>query len=147
MDIKKIKIDESFPVGNSLLAEIGVPFRSEVVGFKFMFWRNCSYNSHKTSVDNYLLALSNLLDVYSLTCAKIVILGHFNVGAEDNYMKLFRGNYLKSLAKQSTCYKNSKNLIKIDFILTNVPWSFQSTCFLKQISNFHLMTPTVIRKR
>lgn len=95
MDIKKIKIDESFPVGNFLLAEISVPFRSEVVGFKFMFWRNCSYNSHKTSVDNYLLALSNLLDVYSLTCAKIVILGHFNVGAEDNYMKLFCGNYLK----------------------------------------------------
>ena len=33
MDIKKIKIDESFPVGNFLLAEISVLFRSEVVGF------------------------------------------------------------------------------------------------------------------
>ena len=52
---------------------------------------NCSYNPHKISIDNYLLALSDSLGVCSSTYEKIVTLGDFNVGKKDNYM--FCGNY------------------------------------------------------
>ena len=45
-----------------------------------------SYNRHKSSIDNHVLALS---DLHSPTYEKIVILGDFNVGTDDNYMKRF----------------------------------------------------------
>ena len=78
-----------------------------------------------------------------------MILGDFNVGTEDYYMKLFCENYnLKSLIKQPTCYKNPDNPTCIDLILTNVPRSFQSIFFLETgLSNFHLMTLSVVKKR
>ena len=63
-------------------------------------------------------------------------------------MKCFCDNYnLKSLIKQSTCYKNPDNPTCIDLLLANAPRSFQSTCVLeKRLSDFHLMTLTVMGK-
>ena len=63
-------------------------------------------------------------------------------------MKCFCGNYnLKSLVKQSTCYKNPDNPTCIDLMLTNAPRSFQSKCVLETgLSGFHLMILAVIRK-
>ena len=53
----------------------------------------------------------------------------------------------KSLIKQPTCYKNPDKPSCIDFILTNVPRMFQSTCVIETgLSDFHLMTVTVMRK-
>ena len=91
--IRETKIDESFPVGNFLLPEFSVPYRSDhdskgggillyaredipsnllsienklIQGFyielnlhKNKWLVNCSYNSHKSSTDNHLLALSD----------------------------------------------------------------------------------------
>ena len=110
---------------------------------------NCSYNPHKSSIDNHLLALSDSLDVYSSTYEEIVILGDFNVEKENNYMKIFCKNYnFKTLIKQPTCYKNPDNPTCTDLILTNVPRSFKSACVLEAwLSDFHLMTLTVMRKR
>ena len=71
---------------------------------------NCSYNPHKISIDYHQLTLNGSLHAYSSTSEKIVILGYFNAGTEDNYMKLSCENYnLKSLIKQPTCYKNPDN--------------------------------------
>ena len=50
---------------------------------------NCSCNLHKSSIDSHLLALRDSLDVYSSTYEKMVILGDFNIGTEDNSMKFF----------------------------------------------------------
>ena len=110
---------------------------------------DCSYNPHKSSIDNHLLALSDSLGVYSSTYEEIVILGHFNVGKENNYMKIICKNYnFRTLIKQPTCYRNPDNPTCINLILTNVPRSFQSTCVLEAwLSDFHLMTLTVMRKR
>ena len=48
---------------------------------------------------------------------------------------------------QPTCYKNPSRPTRIDLILTNVPRSFQSTCVVETgLSDFHLMTLTVIKK-
>ena len=91
--IRERKIDESFPVGNFLLPEFSVPYRSDhdskgggillyaredipsnllsienklIEGFyielnfhKNKWLVNCSYNPHKSSTDNRLLALSD----------------------------------------------------------------------------------------
>ena len=88
------------------------------------------------------------LDSHSSTYEKILILGDFNVEADDQNMKTFCDSYsLTSLIKQPTCYKNPSHPKCIDLILTNVPRSFQTTCVIETgLSDFHLMTLTVMRK-
>ena len=63
-------------------------------------------------------------------------------------MQSFCESYnLKSLIKQPTCYKNPDKPTCVDLILTNVPRMFQSTCVIETgLSDFHLMTVTVMRK-
>ena len=109
---------------------------------------NCSYNPHKNNIGNHLKALSDFLDSHSSTYEKVLILGDFNVEADDQNMKTFCDSYsLTSLIKQPTCYKNPSHPKCIDLILTNVPRSFQTTCVIETgLSDFHLMTLTVMRK-
>ena len=78
----------------------------------------------------------------------MIFLGDFNVKDHDHYMKSFCENYdLENLIRQRTCYKSPSNPAFIDLILTNIPRSFQSTCVAEAgVSDFHLMTLTVIRK-
>ena len=60
-------------------------------------------------------------------------------------MKTFCDSYsLTSLIKQLTCYKNPLHPKWIDLILTNVPRGFQ--IIETGLSDFHLMTLTVMRK-
>ena len=63
-------------------------------------------------------------------------------------MQSFCESYnLKSLIKQPTCYKDPDKPTFIDLILTNVLRMFQSTCVIETgLSDFHLMTVTVMRK-
>ena len=85
------------------------------------------------------------LDSHSSTYEKILILGDFNVEADDQNMKTFCDSYsLTSLIKQLTCYKNPSHPKWIDLILTNVPRGFQ--IIETGLSDFHLMTLTVMRK-
>ena len=61
---------------------------------------NCSYNPHKNNSGNHLKALSDFLDSHSATYEKILILGNFNVEADDQNMKTFCDSYsLTSLIK------------------------------------------------
>ena len=109
---------------------------------------NCSYNPNKIMICNHLDALSTYVDLHSTTYEKILILGDFNVGIEEQYMKAFCDNYnLRSLIKQPTCYKNPNNPICIDLNLSNTPRSFQSSCVIETgLSDFHLITLTVMKK-
>ena len=78
-------------------------------------------------------SLSTYLDLHSTTYEKILILGDFNVGIEEQHMKAFCDNY------------NLTNPIKQ--ILSNTTRSFQSTCVIETgLSDFHLMTLTVMKK-
>ena len=97
---------------------------------------------------NHLDALSTYLDLHSTTYEKILILGDFNVGIEEQHIKAFCDNCnLTSLIKQATCHKNPNNPTCIDLILSNTPRSFQSTCVIETgLSDFHLMTLTVMKK-
>ena len=47
---------------------------------------NCSYNPNKTVICNHLDALSTYLDLHSTTYEKILILGDFNVGIEEQHI-------------------------------------------------------------
>ena len=109
---------------------------------------NCSYNARKTMIKSHLDALSKYADLHSSSCERILILGDFNVGTEEQYIKSFCKNYdFTSLIKQSTCYKNPDSLTCIDLILSNVPKSFQSTCVIETgLSDFYLMTLNVMKK-
>ena len=109
---------------------------------------NCSYNPHKSEIKKHLTVLRHSLDLHSSKYDKILILGDFNVGIEEANMQSFCEKYnLKSLIKQSTGYKNPDKPTCIDLILTNVPRMFQSTCVIEtRMSDFHLMTVTVMRK-
>ena len=96
---------------------------------------------------NNIDVLSTYLDLHSTTYEKVLILGDFNVGIEEQHIKTFCNNYnLTSLMKQSTCYKIPNNLACIDLTLCNTPRSFQSTCIIETgLSDFHLMTLTVMK--
>ena len=109
---------------------------------------NCSYNPHKNSIGNHLDRISESLDLLSSDYEKMIFLGDFNVTDDEHHMKSFCENYgLKNLIRQPTCYKNPSNPVCIDLILTNAPRSFQSTCLVETgLSDFHLMTLTVMRK-
>ena len=109
---------------------------------------NCSHYRRKNNIGNHLKALSDFLDSHSSTNEKVLILGDFNVEADDQNMKTFCDSFsLASLIKQPTCYKIPSHPKCINLILTNVPHSFQTTSVIETgISDFHLMTLTVIRK-
>ena len=109
---------------------------------------NCSYNPHKSEIKKHLTALRHSLDLHSSKYDKILILGDFNVGIEEANMQSFCESYnLKSLIKQPTCYKSPDKPTCIDLLLTNVSRMFHSTCVIETgLSDFHLMTVTVMRK-
>ena len=109
---------------------------------------NCSYNPHKSEIKKHLTALRHSLDSHSSKYDKVLILGDFNVGIEEANMQSFCESYnVKSFIKQSTCYKNPDKPTCIDLILTNVPRMLQSTWVIEtRLSDFHLMTMTVMRK-
>ena len=99
-------------------------------------------------IGNHFCALSETLDINSLSCNSFIILGDFTIEMKEQQIKVFCDNYgLKSLIRQPTCYKSPSNPTCIDLILTNAPQKFQSICVLKTgLSDFHLMTVTVMRK-
>ena len=76
-----------------------------------------------------------------------MILGDFNTDIH-RHMKCFCDDYnLQSFIKQPTCHKNPYSSTCTDLLLTYAPRSFQSGCVLeKGLSDFHLMTLTVMRK-
>ena len=78
----------------------------------------------------------------------MLISGDFNVGIDEPHMESFCETYnLTNLIKQPTCHKNPDNPMCIDLIQPNVPPKFQSTCVIETgLSDFHLMTLTIIRK-
>ena len=108
---------------------------------------NCSYNPNNNNIKNHLEIISKALDAFSTKYENIILLGGFNVCADDETMINFCNSYsLNSLIKQQTCFKNTENPSCIDLILTNKPRSFQSTCVIETgLSDFHRMTVSVLK--
>ena len=74
---------------------------------------------------------------------------HFilHVGTNDLTSNTPSDEIARNIISLASCYKNPDKPTCIDLILTNVPRSFQSTCVVETgLSDFHLMTLTVMRK-
>ena len=99
-------------------------------------------------IKSYLGTLSNFVELHSLKYKKMLILGDFNVGIDEPHTKSFCETYnLTNLIKQPACCKNPDNTTCIDLILTNIRRTFQIICTIETgISDFHLMTLTIMRK-
>ena len=65
----------------------------------------------------------------------------------DSTISVLRETYdLKSLIKESTCYKNPNESSFIDLILTSKTRSFQHSCVIEtSLSDFHKFTGTVMK--
>ena len=88
---------------------------------------NCSYNPQTTMISNHLVILEKFVDLHSSKYEKVLILGDFNVGLNEQHIQSFCETYnLKSLIKQPTCCKNPNSPRCIYLNLTNVPRSFQA---------------------
>ena len=164
--ISKTKIDDSFPVDQFLIEGFCTPHRldrnSKGVGEDITlnltavdinpiesFYAELNLrNPHKSLIGNHIDAISKTLVLHSSTCSKIILLGDFNTEIDEQQMQSFYDNYsLKSLIRQPTCCKNFEKPTCIDLILTNMPHCFQSKCVIETgLSNFHLMSLTIIRK-
>ena len=90
-------------------------------------WLLCfSYNPNRCKIDFHLENLSRSLALYSSHYENFIIIGDFNVEANDSAISVFSGTYdLKSLIKEPPCYKNANKTSCIDLVMTNKPRSFQ----------------------
>ena len=97
---------------------------------------------------NHLCSLSEKLDIYSSSFNNFIILGDFNVEMEEQQNRVFcDNNSFKNVIRQSTCYKRPSNPICIDLILVTTPQNLKALVVLETgLSNFHLITVTVMRK-
>ena len=104
---------------------------------------------HITQIKLWLaiISLSTYLDLHFTTYEKVLILGDFNVGTEEQHTRAFCGNYnLASLTKQPTFYKNPNNPTCTELILSNTPRSLLSTWVIETgLADFHVMTLSLKR--
>ena len=107
----------------------------------------CSCNPSRSNIDFHLEHLNQNLAFYSSCYEHFMIIGDFNVEANNSTMSVFSDTYnLKNLIKEPTCYKNPNKPSCIDLMLTNKPRSFKHSCVIKTgLSDFHRMIVTVMK--
>ena len=92
----------------------------------------CSYNPSRSNIAFQLEHLNRNLALYSSCYESFMIIGDFNVEANNSSLSVFRDNYnLKNLIKEPTCYKNPNKASYIDLMLTNKPRSFKHSCVIE----------------
>ena len=96
--------------------------------------------------ESYFLGhLSRVIDLYSKTYDRILIMGDFNSEPCDEPIETFCDGYnLYNLVKEKTCFKGVPKCY--DLILTNCKHNFQNTSAVTTgFSDFHKMTITVLK--
>ena len=123
-------------------------FYIEVNLRKVKWLLSCSYNPNKNNIHAHLENLDRSLTLYSSSYENYIIMGDFNVGPENTYIRSFCDNfYFTNLIKEPTCFKNPENPSCIDLIFTNRSRGFQNSCAIETgLSDFHKMTLTVMEK-
>ena len=93
-------------------------------------------------IKDHLQQIKNAIDFYSKSDENIILIGGFNVEISDSHVDSFCTIYhLKSLIKDTTCYRNTEKPTCIDLILTNCQRQFQATLTLETgLSDFQKMT-------
>ena len=82
----------------------------------------------------FLWYLINLSEYYSTRYEQVVILGDFNIEAENEVMKDFLQEHtFYNMMKQNICFKNDGGSC-IDLLITNSKFSFRISFTLKLVS-------------
>ena len=97
---------------------------------------------------HFLWYLTNLLEFYSTRYEKVIVLGDFNIEAENKVMKEFLQEHtFYSMMKQNTCFKGDGGLC-IDLLITNSKFSFMKTnSFETGLSDHHHMIYTILKTK
>ena len=100
-----------------------------------------TYNPNKSLISTHLMNLSKSI-MFAPLYDIVILTGDFNSEISEGNMKDFCDSYnLRCLIKEATCYKNLKNPLCIDLILTNNNRSFQDTRTKESgLPDFHKLT-------
>ena len=80
----------------------------------------CSYNPSRSNIDFHLQLLNRNLALYSSCYENFMVIGDFNVEANNSAMSVFSDTYnIENLIKEPNCYKNPNKPSYIDLMLTN----------------------------
>ena len=103
------------------------------------------YRPPKMNEKYFYDQLSRVVDLYSKTYDRIVIMGDFNSEPNEDYIDTFSSSYnLYNLVKEKTCFKGEPKCY--DLIYTNCKHNFQNTTAMTTgFSDFHKMTVTVLK--
>ena len=106
----------------------------------------CLCHPNKTFVSNNLEHIAKETNIYSKKYERVLFMGDFNVAFTEANMAAFCNKYkLKTLKKESTCFKNYMNSSCIDLYLTNCPKSFKNSLTVEtDLSDFRKLIVTVL---
>ena len=90
--------------------------------------------------------MTNLLEFYSTRNEKVIVLGDFNIEAENKVMEGFLQEHtFYNMMKQNTCFKSDGGLC-IDLLITNSKFSFMKTnSFETGLSDHHHIIYTILK--
>ena len=85
-------------------------FFTEIIFHKKKWLMNCSYNPNNDNIKIHLGTISRTLDAFPPKHKNVLFLGDFSACVDDETLNKFCSSYcLKSLIKQPTSFKSSKN--------------------------------------
>ena len=104
------------------------------------------YKPPSQNVDYFLQNISNMIDFYTTTYEKCMLMGDFNLKPCDKSLQNFmdKQNLFNSM-KEKTCFKSLKGTC-IDLIMSNQRRLLQHTHAIETgLSDFHLLAYTMLK--
>jgi len=107
----------------------------------------CTYNPNIQNINAHLEKVQSSLDSLLGNYERFLLLGDLNCEISKFSMPDFcESMNLRNLIISPTCYKSQANPTCIDYMLTNIPTSFQSSYTVSNsISDFHKITLAILK--
>ena len=171
--ITETKLDESFPqfilhitdkkdgsmvfvnshILSRRLSDVKIPSNTQIVPFEINIrkekWLVASIYKAPSQENKYFLwYLTNLFEFYSTRYEKVILLGDFNIEAENKAMKDFLQEHtFYNMMKPNTCFKGDGGSC-IDLLITNSKFSFMKTnSFESGLSDHHHIIYTILKTK
>ena len=135
------------------LNDFKIPSHIQIIPFEVNLkkekWLVTSIYKAPSQENKYFLwYLTDLLEFYSTRHEKVIVLGDFNIEAENKAMKDFLQEHtFYNMMKQNTCFKGDGGSC-IDLPITNSKFSFVKTnSFETGLSDHHHMIHTILKTK